>query len=31
MRGGVVVLLRLAIYLITIGLIYWTKRRYSRL
>ena len=30
-RGGVVVLLRLAIYMVTIGLIYWTKRRYSRL
>ena len=29
-RGGIVVILRLAIYMLTIGAIYWTKRRYSR-
>lgn len=29
-RGGVVVLMRLAIYMITIGSIYWAKRRYGR-
>lgn len=30
-RGGIVVLMRLAIYFIIIGMIYWTKKRYSRL
>lgn len=30
-RGGIVVLTRLAIYFVVIGIIYWTKRRYSRL
>ena len=29
-RGGVVVLLRLAIYMVTIGAIFWAKRRYGR-
>lgn len=29
-RGGIVVLMRLAIYFVTIGIIYWAKKRYSR-
>ena len=29
-RGGIVVLLRLTFYMLAIGAIYWTKRRYGR-
>lgn len=29
-RGGVVVLIRLALYLAVIGALYWAKRRYGR-
>ena len=29
-RGGIVILMRLAIYMISIGAIYWAKRRYGR-
>ena len=29
-RGGIVVLIRLALYMVVIGAIFWTKRKYSR-